>query len=227
MYSDGQLPVRPIIADAHQAVLDSLTRSGRFLTSAQRIEVAHQVRVARDCLLCNERKASLSPYTVDGAHPDSGTLPAVLVDVAHRVATDPARLSPEWLNGLDVEVDLYLEVVGLTVEIVGMDTFARGIGAAPVELPEWGAGEPSRQKVAGGVEAGAWVPMVPRNGVPNVGRALSLAPEENARVAQLSKAHYVPPKHIKNMGYDPGRAISRTQMELVAGRVSKLNGCFY
>lgn len=62
---------------------------------------------------------------------------------------------------------------------------------------------------------------------PNVGRALSLAPEENARVARLSKAHDVPQRHIRNMGYDSGRAISRTQMEWVAGRVSKLNGCFY
>lgn len=227
MYAAAVLPVRPTIREVHEEVLESLASPGRWLTSGQRVQIAREVRSAPTCVLCAARKAALSPYAVDGEHSDSGPLSAAHVDVVHRAVTDPARLTQAWLDGLGLAPDVYIECLGVAVKIVGMDTYARGIGAPVAGLPEPGSGEPSGERVVGARDEGAWIPSVPARGIPNVGRALSLAPEENRLVARLSKAHYVPPRHVPNMGYDPGRAISRTQMELVAGRVSKLNGCFY
>jgi hypothetical protein len=40
-------------------------------------------------------------------------------------------------------------------------------------------------------------------------------------------AQYVPIEQVPDPSADPGRALSRAQIELVAGRVSALNECFY
>ena len=67
----------------------------------------------------------------------------------------------------------------------------------------------------------------PHRAIPNVGRALTQAPESLHDVKALAVAQYVPVQQIPNMGYDPGRAIDRVQMELVAARVAAINQCFY
>ena len=62
--------------------------------------------------------------------------------------------------------------------------------------------------------------------VPNVLRALSLVPDAVRQLKELSTAHYLPIDDV----VDPrarGPVLSRAQMELVAGRVSALNECFY
>ena len=62
----------------------------------------------------------------------------------------------------------------------------------------------------------------------NVIRALSLAPDEVRNLHDLGGAHYID----HGLVHDPsatrmGGALSRTRIELVAGRVSILNDCFY
>jgi hypothetical protein len=88
------------------------------------------------------------------------------------------------------------------------------------------------------VGGSAWVPWLApdsaeartlfegRPRVPNVARALSLVPGEVRQLKELSEAHYL---RIDDV-IDPRarmRELSRPQMELVAGRVSALNECFY
>ena len=56
--------------------------------------------------------------------------------------------------------------------------------------------------------------------------ALSVVPEEAAALFHLVDAQYLPAAVMA----DPDakyRALSRAQMELIAGRVSSINGCFY
>jgi hypothetical protein len=59
----------------------------------------------------------------------------------------------------------------------------------------------------------------------NVIRAMSLVPEAVRDLKTLSAAHYVTTEQVT----DPRarRTLSRPQIELVAGRVSALNECFY
>ena len=64
----------------------------------------------------------------------------------------------------------------------------------------------------------------PRTG--NVIRAMSLVPEEVLALQALSAAHYLSGPQMMKFGKN-FRSISRAQMELVAGRVSSLNECFY
>ncbi len=60
---------------------------------------------------------------------------------------------------------------------------------------------------------------------PAVVRALSLVPDEVRSWQQLASAQYLSLESMTAM--ETSRAIDRAQMELVAGRVSALNECFY
>jgi hypothetical protein len=76
---------------------------------------------------------------------------------------------------------------------------------------------------ATGAEADLW--SVPRTA--NVIRALSLVPDAVRQLKQLSAAQYLPMDKVPIPGERGGRALERTQIELLAGRVSALNECFY
>ena len=59
-----------------------------------------------------------------------------------------------------------------------------------------------------------------------VRRALSLVPNEASGLFDMVDAQYLPGAIMADLRARH-RAISRAQMELIAGRVSALNGCFY
>ena len=83
----------------------------------------------------------------------------------------------------------------------------------------------------------AWVPMIPMKGLGgdeadlwrpptgNVIRAMSLVPDAVRDLKSRSAAHYLPVEDVVNPAAHT--ALSRPQIELVAGRVSALNECFY
>jgi hypothetical protein len=234
--------VRDDLAASHRFLLAHVTSPGTWWTGEDRHAIASEVRMATACALCRERKASLSPSAARGEHDGTGRLPSPVVDVIHRIRTDPARLSREWFEsivpGLLPEAH-YVELVGVVALTAGMDSFARAFGVPPFELPRPAPGEPSRHRPASAKPAGAFVPMVaPEDAagpeadlypagafVPNIVRALSLVPDEVRALRRSSDAHYVSIEQIP----DPTarRTIDRMQMELVAARVSALNQCFY
>ena len=74
-----------------------------------------------------------------------------------------------------------------------------------------------------GAEADLWSPPGPGNVI----RALSLVPEEVRMLKRLSRAHYLDIRDVADPTRNGGRAIDRGQIELLAGRVSALNECFY
>lgn len=60
----------------------------------------------------------------------------------------------------------------------------------------------------------------------NVIRAMSLVPDEVHTLQDLSTVHYLPAGQVRNPTASAG-TLSRMQMELIAGRVSALQQCFY
>ena len=171
----------------------------------------------------------------------TGALPETVVEVVHRVATDPARLSRAWFDKLQAQGLLdthYVEAVGIVVRIVSIDAFHRALGLPLEPLPEPEHGAPSQRRPPGAELESAWVPMIQpdkladedtnlygmrRTG--NVIRALSLVPDEVRGLLDLSAAQYLTMRRM--MGVETGRALDRAQIELIAGRVSALNECFY
>ena len=226
---------------AHRFLLDHLCSPGTWWTGEERVAIAAESRGAARCALCRERKVSLSPSAATGQHDGPHALPENVIDAVHRIRTDPARLSRSWFDGViagGLDVARYVELVGVSTLLAGLDYFARAFGVPPFPLPAPRPGEPSRHRPAGAKPEGAWVPMIaPEDAigpeadlygggfVPNIMRALSLVPDEVRALRRSSAAHYVPVEQIP----DPTvrRALARPQMEFVAARVSALNECFY
>lgn len=241
LYTGAPPPVRRDLVAAHRFLLEHVTSPGTWWTGEERVAIAAASRQATRCDLCRGRKAALSPDTVAGQHDGEHVLAEPVVDTVHRIRTDPARLSRGWFDrviaaGLDVA--RYVELVGVTTLVAGLDYFARAFGIPAFPLPAARPGAPSRRRPAGAKAEGAWVPMIaPEDAtgpeadlyrgefVPNIMRALSLVPDEARALQRSSDAHYVPVSKIT----DPTvrRALDRSQMELVAARVSALNECFY
>lgn len=241
-YTGADTPIREDLRDAQAKLFDYLRRPGAWLSGAERRAVAGESRNALTCPLCLERKSALSPEHAAGEHATISDLPANLVEVIHRVRTDSGRLSKAWFEktlatGLDVEV--YVEAVGLVAMLAGADACCRALGIAPFALPEALPGAPSRRRPAGTRDDVAWVPILtPEDAtgpeadlypdiamVPNIARALSLVPDHARLLQDLTASHYVSLSDLQNPTV--GRDLDRVQIELVAARVSALNECFY
>ena len=164
------------------------------------------------------------------------------MEVIHAVTTDASRLTRSWYEArlADGLSDAhYVEIVGTLVAVLSIDRFCRGIGAPAHPLPEPRAGAPSRYRPARAGPDEAWVPMIsmdnagtpeadlwPTGRTGNVIRALSLVPDEVRTLGDLSAVHYLPNSQVRDPSAVQG-SLTRPQMELIAGRVSVLNDCFY
>ena len=170
-------------------------------------------------------------------------LPAVAVEAVHRITTDAARLTRKWYEGLlkqGLSDGQYVEIVGTIVATLSVDSFCEAVGTALHPLPEPVAGEPSLYRPERLESETAWVAMVPSdnegtaeadlwvaNRTGNVVRAMSLVPDEVRTLRDLSTVHYLPMADVRTEGKNRGGPLTRSQMELIAAKVSMLNDCFY
>lgn len=244
-YRDGPDAIRPDLSDAHRRTWEHVAAPGTWLSGEQRVAVADETRRARRCRLCAERKAALSPTVLEGEHEwdAASPLPPALIDAIHRVTTDAQRLTQAWHDRLlvaGVADEAWVEALGVATLVIGIDAFHQAMGLPLEPLPEPQPGDPSRTTPAGVVLGEAWVPMVdpkrsdpetrkllsgPGGRAPLVVRALSLVPDQVRAWMDLSAAQYLSGPRMASM--DTGRSLDRSQMELLAGRVSALNECFY
>ena len=244
-YDSAGIAVRADLAAAHGRAWQRLAAPGTWLGAERRLAIAAETRGARDCGYCAECKAALSPLRVPGSHRSATDLPGNVVEVAHRIATDPGRLTRAWFDRAmtgGMEQTEFVETVGVAVTTIAVDTFCRAIGVPPHPLPPPQPGEPPRTRPAGAKAGPAWVAMLAPedrtaeeaclDGVyvsPDptfIRRALSLVPREAAGLFDMVDAQYLPGHLIPDVA-GKYRAIDRAQMELIAGRVSAINMCFY
>lgn len=215
----------------------SIAAAGTWWTGAERIAIAREVREARNCEVCRSRKQALSPYAGNKRHTPSALLPEAIVDMIHRVVSAPGRLSSRVVDDVVAaghSPSIYVETLGVVVRTVNIDMLCKAIGIAEFDLPEPVPGNPSGYVPEGLVEGIAWVPMLTNpnsefegQSLPNVGRALSAVPDEVRAIGDLAEGGYMAIEQVGDPSFDPGFAINRAQMELIAGRISALNECFY
>ena len=235
--------VRDDLIDAHALVLTRLALPGTWFTGAERVAIAAAARTAQDCDFCVERKAALSPYSIDGVHkaaPGHDILPAALVDMVHLIINDAPRMTEAAIARLadsGLSDAHFVEALGIAVAIRSIDQACRGLGVPQHALPAPVDGDPSRIRPDIGAADIAFVPMMPnRQPDPphddlwgdvtgNALRALSLVPDAVRDTRILSQAQYVPLDQGFDMGF--GRTLGREQMELLAARTSAMNDCFY
>jgi hypothetical protein len=231
-YAASPYPVRTDLEETHQRVWQSLSRPGTWWTAAERTEIAREARAAR---------------AAKGLAPNPGTstteIPGGARAVAQRVGGDPVALEHSWYQSVvpgQLSDAQYVEAVGVIVRSVSVDVFCRGLGLALHDYPAPEAGEPTRERPSTARVDEAWVPMIP-NGPEggeeakaafggqnaNVIRALSLVPAEVHGIVDVGDHQYIRAARVLDAKYEPDHGISRAQIELIAGRISAINECFY
>lgn len=240
-YETSPYKIREDLVAAHERVWDRLANAGTWLNGATRVAVAAETRHARGCILCAQQKAALSPFAIKGAHDTLGELSEQRVELIHRVVADPGRLTKSWSQQLrtDGVADTdYVEIVSIVAHVTAIDIFARGLGLAEQPLPEPEAGAPSHYLPAEAKQGEAWLPNIAwADAGPNekdfchgressIRRALTLVPDEARSFFDLGAHQYLPGEAMREFSKKV-RAISRAQIELLAGRVSAINQCTY
>ncbi|MDP6375459.1 MAG: alkylhydroperoxidase-related (seleno)protein [Pseudomonadales bacterium] len=246
-YENCPYPVRESMVEAFRASWLYIAEPGSWWTGEERVAIAAAARDAADCLLCAKRKTALSPAAVSGAHlarPESSRLSAKVVDSVHRIATDASRLSGTWLGDtLDATFTdgHWVEAVSVVVTIVCIDAQHKSLGLPLEPLPESLAGDPDGYRPPNAQIDVGWVPMLTPDaltgpeadiygGSPQMGnviRAMSLVPDAVRQLDAQASVQYLPNVDVRDFGKTGELSLSRPQIELVAGRTSALNDCFY
>ena len=208
------------IVQAHRAAWARIAGPGSWWTGTQRVEVARLAREAR--LQRND-----PPWLREDIPASSECLPERVADMVRRIAADVHSIDQAWAMACIEELGdaAYVEICAVTVCLTAIDAFAEALGVPLEELPQALPGEPDRSRPAGTSEVGAFVPLMEPFAGPNVARALSLAPADNAAFFGLVGSMYAM-VDFQELVWS-GRPLSRPQVELVAARVSAINECFY
>ncbi len=240
-YRDAPVPVREDIVAAHNRAWRRIARPGTWHSGEVRVRIAAETRNAKACRLCAARKEALSPYGVEGEHDCLGGLSDATVEAIHRIATDPGRLTRKWYESLladGLTAEQYVETVGVVCTTISVDTFAGAMGMEPLPLPVPVAGEPIRVRPASAGQGAAWVPWIlPDRAAEdemdlfspihaNIHRAMSLVPAEARGFFDLVETQYLPHRQMRDFANE-FRAITHSQIELLAGRISAINQCVY
>jgi len=163
LYASSPFAIRDDLAASHARAWARIARPGTWWDGADRVAIAAETRHASGCALCRRRKEALSPSAVEGSHDSLARLPEIVVEVVHRVLTDPGRLGERWYRSVvagGLTEEQYVEVVSVVAHIVAIDTMARGLGLDALPLPEPEPGSPSHYRPASAQPGGAWVPWV-------------------------------------------------------------------
>lgn len=240
-FDAAPVPVRDDIRAALPEVWENIARPGTWLTADRRRAIAAETRNAPGCALCAERKEALSPYAVKGEHDSLGDLPETWVEAVHRIVTDPGRIMEGWYKemiGSGISEGEYVEMVGVIVCTIGIDTFCRGIGMARPDLPAAQPGEPTPYTPPGLEHELAYVPMIDpervgpdeaplyAGGPAHIRRALTSVPDTARDFWKMANVLYMASHEMRDFANEY-RAITHAQIELVAGRVSAINQCVY
>lgn len=165
---------------------------------------------------------------VHAAREPAGATPAQprsIEDVARLVARHASTITADSVDAIEaagIDRTTYVEIVGIVSRVAAIDTFDRGIGRPPRALPDTIGGTPSREPVADARRRAGWVPTVGAIGPPT---ALTAVRREAGDQEALHGVLYLSYGGMADL--DADRGLHRTQMELVAARVSLLNDCFF
>ena len=237
LYADSKYPVRDEISEVHARQLKGLAAPGTWGTGAQRRAVAVEARKA-------SYEAGLLEPPPDGPEEADVQVSEATRRIVHTIATSVPDLDRQFFDealAAGLSNGEYVELVGVVSRIVDLDVFARGIGVVPRALPPAEPGAPTREHPETAVLEHAFVPTVPNgpNGgeigaalyhghpMPYIVRAMSLVPDELRAHVELEIAHYTRLDRLFDYEYQHHEGLTRPQAEVVAGRVSALNDCFY
>ncbi len=238
LYKDADMLVPAEISTFHASELASFAQSGTWLTGEERsavVNLVRQLRVSAGSAIDSGVPVQPAPASV---------LPEAVLALVERLAMAPQKMTHEvYLQAVadGISEPEYVEIVGVVARSMNVDMFSHGLGLAPRQLGTPSSVEPDCERPAGVVNEGAWVATLPGGQVDNaveaqlyrgnmqpfIYRALSLVPDEAARVIAGGNTQYLSLEHFFDYEYSKYPALTRAEVELVAGQVSAFNDCFY
>ena len=221
-----ELPIRPDLDASHSEIAARWAATGSWWSGMERIAIVGEVRRARDSEVLPPWE---SPSQVDGLVAENHLLPTAAVDAIWRITNHPGTLTTEWhasIMSRGISPEAYVELVGVVAQANAVDRFADALNLARVDLPEPSSVEPLRLADSSTAVTSHWVPTAQVKG-PNVVKALSAVPFEVDSMSLLSSAQYVQLGDLLGDLVSDQNSLTRMQVEVIAGRTSKLNECFY
>jgi len=217
-YVEDGYPVPSEITKTHRASWETIAGGTRHWSSAQRLDIARQVRAAR------QQRQEL-PF--NRSYPDS-LLSTTALEATRTIAADAAKITRAWASKQTLELGFapYVELVSIVVTLTAIDGFAEALGRPLESLPAVSSEMPASAEDEDVTDIGAYVPMQDPWHGPNVSRALSMVASANALFMSNVAVMYTGKDHdFGEMIWDG--PLSRPQVELLAARVSSINECFY
>lgn len=230
MYNESNLPVRPELRESHESVWDRISTTGSYWSGLDRVAIVQEARASLECSLCAARVRAISPNAVSGDHDTVTNLPTEVVDLVHRIRTDPGRYTKSVFDEFcsKYSTGQYVELISVVATSVIVDTMHRCLG---LDLPSFSrpdSTEPSGKEPANVEDAGAWLPLAKHDQarsdlgfrrVPNILRAMGSVPSAVTLFFTCFRNHY----SMMGVPLD----LHASQVEFIAARVSALNQCFY
>jgi len=209
--------VRADLTAAHASSLQHVATPGATFTAEQRLRIA---AVARDAYLATDPSP---PWVRPFAEP--------ALDVAYRLARHAGTITEHWYEQIITEGMHpleWVEIVGIVIATVPVVAFARAAGLPIPGFPSPEPGKP-RGRVADELAPATlnWVPVAaPADKAASVVQALSALPDEWDNLWDLAAAQYMSDAQMADPLWNRG-TLSRPQMELTAGRISRIRECFF
>ena len=209
--------VREDLAEAHQGSLTHVAAPGARLSAARRVQIG---AVARDAYLADRPSPPWERPYGDPA-----------LDVAYRLARHAGTISEQWYEQVITEGMHpleWVEIVGIVISTVSPVAFARAVGNPLPGFPDPQDGEPHGREAEELAPATLnWVPVAaPADQTASVVQALSALPDEWDNLWRLAAAQYMSDAQMADPRWNRG-TLSRPQMELLAGRISRVRECFF
>lgn len=185
-----------------------LASAGTIWTGAERLAIADDARRAQA-----------------GEEP-SGLLPTPIEEATRRVAVDAAGIRGTDVAGWEaagLDPFGFVEIIGIVSRLAAIDVTSFGLGRPLPSLPEAIDGQPSKEIADAAKITTGWAPTVGPASAPS---ALSALPAEHDAMFDLHGVLYASMDQMFDLQLSRN-GLSRPQIELVAGRTSHLNECFY
>ena len=211
--------------ESFNACWERIAEPGEWWTGKERIAIVEEVRKARDNAP-SKNTQSLSDLSIEA----SPVISRLVTEIVWKVTNNAHEIKEKWAKEAIALIGegKYSELVSLVVNIVPVDIFCLLLGRPVVSLPVPKNGKPTKSVPEGLSDGGAFLPWHTENWVgPNVARALSFVPKDNALRMKLVESMYAGADKFISMIWDDNEPLSRSQVEIIAARTSSINECFY
>ena len=236
MKSSNPTVIRKEILDVQDRQKQSIRNSGTWWDGKERLFFAYQART----FLTGET-THLQKSEINGQKSSRlSAAKAVIASLAGNGKHITKKTMDNALNSGLSEAE-YVELIGVTTRSICLDLFNKGLGLPYTNYEKPESSPPSQKLPRSLKNEGAWVQTVPagqagdidgkelygESQAPFIFRALSLVPEEAKEVMAITTNQYVPSEKLMRLDFSHTKEFDRSQIELVAGRTSLLNECFY